>query len=222
MSRTNRAMLVLEYLVVASPPPNHAELMRALGIPRSTLSDLLAELCALGYVEERDRRYLPGSRLLSFAQRANAVAGPRRGVRPTLERLAELTNETAVYVIRVGEQVIALEQVESPAEIRYVAVVGRPFPVHTSVAGLVCLAFSDERDDRAPADELARIRERGYGITDTEGRTTMAAPAFDSTGELAGVVCIIGPASRLAEAEERVAPVLRRELEDLRGALAAR
>jgi DNA-binding IclR family transcriptional regulator len=70
VSKTERAFHILERLTSGKPAPTHAELMRELGVQRSTLSDSLSELRDLGYVAVRDRRYLPGARLLTFVRRA--------------------------------------------------------------------------------------------------------------------------------------------------------
>src|SRR3954465_7993323 len=104
--------------------------MRDLGAQRSTLSDSLAELRDLGYVAVRDRRYLPGARLLTFVRRAALHGDLAGGVRPSLEALAAATGETAVWVMEDGGQidspgaVVSIDQVESPQAIRYVADIG--------------------------------------------------------------------------------------------------
>ncbi|MDX6505792.1 MAG: IclR family transcriptional regulator, acetate operon repressor, partial [Gaiellaceae bacterium] len=204
-------------------PPTHAELMRALEIPRSTLSDLLSELRDLGYVQIVDKRYLPGPRLLSFVYRATHQPTLRAGIRPTLEALAAATQETASYVIEIGGdarepgQVVAVEQAESPQPIRFVAHLGQPFPITQTAAGRVFLAFTNRTGPAVLNGELERIRERGYALNVDESRATaVAAPVFDRQGSLVGAVSISGPSDRLREPEERVWPLLRDALQELR------
>jgi DNA-binding IclR family transcriptional regulator len=234
VSKTERAFLILERLTSGRPAPTHAELMRELGVQRSTMSDSLAELRDLGYVTVRDRRYLPGARLLTFVRRAGLHGDLAAGVRPTLAAIAEATGETACWVIEDGGDadipgtVVTIDQVESAQAIRYVGDTGTPYPMHTTAAGHAFLAFTgrsahalDEGDgfDRDALDrELARVRERGFAIkVDASRQTAIAAPVHDQHGALMGVISVVGPTDRLADAETRVWPLIAAEIARLSG-----
>lgn len=207
--------------------------MRELGVQRSTLSDSLADLRDLGYVASRDRRYLPGARLLTFVRRAALHGDLAAGVRPTLEWLANETGETAVYVIEDGGgetpgKVVAVDQVESAQPIRFVADIGVPFPVHTTAAGQAFLAFTHRSAHAIPAAEargldadaidaeLPRVRERGYAILrDAARATSLAAPVLDARAMLIGMISVVGPTDRLHDAEAEVWPSLKQATEEL-------
>jgi DNA-binding IclR family transcriptional regulator len=235
VSKTERAFLILERLTSGRPAPTHADLMRELGVQRSTLSDSLAELRDLGYVAVRDRRYLPGARLLTFVRRAGLHGDLSAGVRPSLEALAAATRETAVWVMEDGGNgetpgvVVSIDQVESVQTIRYVADVGVPYPMHSTAAGHAFLAFTQRSahslaegngfDPDALDRELAHVRERGFALkVDTERSTAIAAPVLDVHGALMGVISIVGPTDRLGDAEARVWPLLSEEIGRLSGA----
>lgn len=235
MSKIDRAFRILERLTAGQPPPTHAELMRELGVQRSTLSDALAELRDLGYVAMRDRRYLPGARLATFVRRAAAHSDLSAGIRPSLEALARATGETAVYVMEDGGHggtpgvVVSIDQVESAHSIRYVADIGVPFTMHGTAAGQAFLAFThrsahalDEGDAFDPDEldrELARVRDRGFALkVDTERSTALAAPVRDVHGSVMGVISIVGPTDRLGDVETRVWPLLAEEIGRLSGA----
>ena len=229
VSKTERAFLILERLTSGRPAPTHAELMRELGVQRSTLSDSLAELRDLGYVAIRDRRYLPGARLLTFVRRASAHGDLSAGIRPSLEALANATGETAVWVMEDGGHaetpgvVVSVDQVESAHPIRYVADIGVPFTMHGTAAGHAFLAFTErsahslsEGNGFDPDEldrELARARERGFALkVDAARSTAIAAPVRDVHGALMGVISIVGPTDRLGDAETRVWPLLAEEI----------
>jgi DNA-binding IclR family transcriptional regulator len=229
VSKTERAFLILERLASGRQPPTHAELMRELGVQRSTLSDSLAELRDLGYIAVRERRYLPGARLLTFVRRAGLHGDLTAGVRPSLEALAAATGETAVWVTEDGGDgrtpgvVVSMEQVESAHPIRYVADIGVPFTMHGTAAGHAFLAFTARsasslaEGDRFDPDELDRelaaTRERGFALkVDTSRSTALAAPVRDVHGSLMGVISIVGPTDRLGDAESRVWPLLNEEI----------
>ena len=160
ITRTERALLLLEHVAAGGPPQTHGELMRELSVPRSTLSDLLAELRDLGYLRVIDRRYAPGPRLIGLVHRGLAHGGTiLSAVMPVLERVARATGETSVYVVQAGDAVVALAQAPSANEIRYVATLWEPFGLETTAPGMVFRAFAPS----APPD-LAAVRERGYAV----------------------------------------------------------
>src|ERR1700679_910823 len=59
LRNVERALALVEKILL-EPPATQAELMRNLQIPRSTISDLLAELRSTGYVNVLDNRHVPG------------------------------------------------------------------------------------------------------------------------------------------------------------------
>lgn len=236
LSKTERTFQILERLVSGDAPPTHGELMRELGVQRSTLSDALGELRDLGYVTVRERAYLPGPRLLTFVRAAAASAQLGAGVRRTLERLAAQTGETAVYVMANNDRngaemtVIATDQVESDQDVRYVATIGKPYPATSTAAGHVFLAFKQTEGRRGDGarpvagygDELAaaleRVRDRGYAIYAAQSRpsTGIAAPVRAVNGDVIGVIDVVGPSARLSDAAV-IWPILRHAAAELSG-----
>jgi DNA-binding IclR family transcriptional regulator len=234
VSKTERAFLILERLTSGKPAPTHAELMRELDVQRSTLSDSLTELRDLGYVIVRDRRYLPGARLLTFVRRASLHDDLAAAIRPSLVSLRDATDETAVWVMEDGGRgdtsgvVVSVDQVESEHPIRYVADIGMPYTMHGTAAGHAFLAFTgrsarvvpeaDGFDPVALDHELERVRGRGFALRVERGSATaIAAPVHDKNGTLMGVISIIGPTDRLGDVESRVWPLLQAEIGRLSG-----
>lgn len=187
--------------------------MRALGISRSTLSDLLAALRGLGYLQDHDRRWAPGPRLVTLVHRGMAQqTALLSGIHPVLERLAGASGETAAYVIRVGETTIAVDQAPSPNPIRFVATIGEPFPIEVTTPGIVFRAFDP---DEPP--ELEHVRRRGYAVQDRgPGRSAgIAAPVRSPAGLVIGTIGVVGPPERLRDAETRIWPLLRSAVAEL-------
>jgi DNA-binding IclR family transcriptional regulator len=222
MSAATRALAVLEHLAGSSQPVANQELAQALGIPRSTLSDLMAELRSLGYAQLVGGRYVSGPALLSLGYRATQRLGTLGGIAPTLERLAATTGETALYAVEVGGeangegQVLIVDQVVSPNPIRYVAPLGEPRPLEQTAAGRTLLAFSGRGVDGELAAELERVRAQGYAVNAaSSGATSIAAPVFDRTDTLVGAISVSGPSDRMGDAATRIWPVLRDAVESL-------
>src|SRR5262245_36618945 len=102
MSAAGRALRVLEYLAAATQPVSNQELGAALGIPRSTLSDLLAELRALGYVSQVAGGHVPGTALTLLGYRTTRRLGTPGAIQRSLAQLAQETGETAIYSVEIG------------------------------------------------------------------------------------------------------------------------
>jgi DNA-binding IclR family transcriptional regulator len=236
MSSATRALRVFEYLLTGEAP-SQAELARALGVPTSTLSDLLVELRQLGYVHLVGQRYRPGPALVQLNYRGVQQLNVLINLRPTLQRLAHETGESAIYCIEVGGasdgfgEILLVDQVESEQAIRYVAPLGIPVPFGATAAGRVLLAYSSrdvgaftpqQLDALEAADagelsaELAEVRRLGYAVMARSDYHvfSVVAPVFGAHGEIAGAISISGPAFRMSEPDKQVAPILRRCLRD--------
>jgi DNA-binding IclR family transcriptional regulator len=218
MSAATRALCVLEYLAGASDPVSPRDLAAALDIPRSTLSDLMAELRSLGYVEQVGGRYAPGVALALLGHRLSYRPGSSESLRAALERLVELTGETAIYSVGIGRQsdgprrVLIIDQVASRDPIRYVAPSAPLRLMSETASGRVLLAFSERREeeDEALARELEQARRDGYYVNEAaSGATSIAAPVFDVAGQVSGALAVTGPSFRMADAATRIWPTLR-------------
>jgi DNA-binding IclR family transcriptional regulator len=196
MSKTERALLVLERVTSGLPQPTHADLV-------------------LRLVELQGRQYFPGLRLVRLANQASR-AGLGDSVRASLERLSETTGETAVWVVDriASEEVVAVAQVQSAQSIRFVADIGVPWPARTTAAGHAFLAFSQRAAPDGMEDRLAEVRRAGYAVISGEaGGTAIAAPVIDArTGFALGAFSVVGPSDRLTDPARQVWPALEKEI----------
>lgn len=215
-----RALALLEFILGADTPPTTRELGQHFGIPPSSLAALLSALRGEGYLVSTGGSITPGPRLMALGQlacRHEIVVD----IRTALRLLVDRTGETAFYSVEVpgpaGElgSVLPVEQIESPDEIRYVGILGRPRPLLQSMAGRVILAFSareadlrallSRQDGPGHADrvlsELNEIRRTGLARyttrpSDRIGTTTVAAPVLQN-GRTIGALSIAGPSARI-------------------------
>jgi DNA-binding IclR family transcriptional regulator len=240
VSSAQRGLAVLEHLVDGGPAPTHGALARATGLPKSTLTNVLAELTELGYVTPAGRSYAAGGRLLALGyritQRLGVPVQAPSAVHGVLEQLVRDTGETAIYAVEVGATptqagaVLALDHVESPHPMRYVPGIGDLQPIGITAAGYVLLAFTGRDasvipaasprslDDAASIDaELERTRNRGYALNDRalDGVTSIAAPWIDASGRLLGAISIVGPTPRLSATQTSIARAVKVALDGL-------
>ena len=208
------------------------ELARRTGLHPSSVSRLLATLVDAGLAEHvvETGRYRLGLRLVELGNAVLARLDLREVARPHLRALVEETGETATLSAPGDPDAITVDFVQSASSVQSVARLGRPSVAHATATGKVALAFGDvalppgrlraftERTivDRGElAREIERVRKQGWAQAAGEREddlNAVAAPVRGSRGELAAVIGIQGPGSRLdAEALARaVEPLLAR------------
>ena len=155
----------------------------------------------------------------AFLRRTNTL----ERARPLMQRLVDLTGETANLGIRQDGKVLFLSQVETHQSIRAFFPPGTLSPLHASGIGKALLsAIEDDAIRRLVREaglegftpktltgtdrlleDIARIRERGYSVDDEERTTGMrcvAAPIRNAAGDAVAGLSVSGPVSRISDA----------------------
>lgn len=134
---------------------------------------------------------------------------------PVLRKLRTDTGETTTLSVLVGRERIYLDQYESPQEVKTVVEIGPQFALHSGASSRAILAFLGESFELEAADQLALIiptleidqfrlwladvRRNGYAVSLNErniGAASVAAPIFDSAGNVLGSISSSGPIER--------------------------
>ncbi|MFT3816750.1 MAG: IclR family transcriptional regulator [Rubrivivax sp.] len=220
------------------------ELARATTLSKATAHRLLGGLKALGLVEYDAvrRRFHPGLRLYRMGLAAAAHFDIVDMARPSLERLAEETEDTVYLSLRVGDRAMCLARREGSFPIRTLTLnVGDYRPLGLGAGSLALLAFApdDEVDgivqrNRAALQHnpnfdalnlkhmVAEARGRGYAINDGLMLPEMAAigvPVRDLSGRAVASLSVATIRSRM-QGERRIS-IAQRLLDEAR-ALEAR
>lgn len=148
----DRAFDLLELLADRGGEAGLTELATASGLPLPTIHRLVRTLVARGYVrQEASRRYALGPRLIRLGDSAGRVLGS--WARPYLNRLVDLTGETANLALREGDEAAYVAQVPSRHSMRMFTEVGRRVHLHGTGVGKAILA-------QLPAAEVEGVLER--------------------------------------------------------------
>ena len=172
-----RALLIMEELAHHSTGVSLPELVRRLGLPRSSVHCHLLTLERLGYLhrDEQNGRYMFGLKFFSLAnQQVPAAAqhparlgnhaieglGLRRLGGPHLFALMRKTGMTVHMGVLDRHEAVLIEAIDSPGSCRIGTWVGRRMPVHCTAIGkaLVC-SWSDEQIEQLIARGLTRYNE---------------------------------------------------------------
>lgn len=233
MKSAARTVALLELLAARGEQPSRLdELAEDLGVPRSSMYQLLQTLVDCGWVRTDATGSLYGIGIRALLTGTSYLDGDRRirTVRPYLDEASDALGET-IHLARLdGPDVVYLATRESHEYLRTISRVGRRVPAHAGALGKALLAERAE-DELAVPDgplpaltenthtdraallaDLAQVRERGYSIDREETVTGIAgfgfalrydAPATDA------ISCSV-PVARLTRAHEaRIVSVMR-------------
>jgi DNA-binding IclR family transcriptional regulator len=177
---------------------------------------VLARLDELGLVErDGGGSYRLGLRLFRLGAAVARRLDVRTAARPFLEELHRATEETVYLCVRRGDQALCVDRLDGLWVQSLLLRLGEALPLHVGAASRVLLAHLpaqeraayldrarlDPSTPRAPAtraeleDDLERIRERGYAVSDEEvrlGIASVGAPIRDHTASVCASLSVGG------------------------------
>lgn len=214
-----RALSILEAFQEEEETLSLDALARKTGLYKSTILRLAGSLQRFGYLtRENDGLFHLGPSLwrLGSLYRRSFFLGEY--IRPQLRRLLDITQETACYYVRDGNERICLYRLNSPQPIRHHLDEGTRLSLDRGAGGKVLLAFAGE-----PGEAFERIRTQGYHVSLGERDPDIAAaavPVFDRTGRLRGALSVSALITRFGEAAQtRAIAALRESAETLRATI---
>ena len=206
-----------------------SELADRTGLPKPTAHRLLMQLVSWGGLERNGSAYRLGMNLFVLGQRVPRQRELREAALPYLEDLYEATHENVHLSVFDGTQTLFLEKVSGRKSMPIGSRVGGRMPAYCTAMGKVFLAFGPPEYLRAVLSaglvrhtprtivlpgllrqDLARTRDRGFGINREEaevGVAAVAAPVFDHVSRVIAAISITGYAHRLDL--ERLSPAVR-------------
>lgn len=238
----------LLFLFVDSSTLGVREIAERLHVPVSTSYRFVRTFRQKGLLEQDPvtRKYQLGLRLLALEAPILRHLDVRRVGLPHMEALAQHCHETVQLTLRRGFQGVCIEVVESPEPLRVAPARGQSLPLHSGALAKAILAFLPKAElDRYLAsgplrrftpdtltdpahlsEDLARIRKRGYAVSRQEvyvGAAGVAAPVFDSTGQVIASLGVSGPLHRLTAAKiAAIVPEVLRHAEKMSAELGRR
>ncbi|MFL6142946.1 MAG: IclR family transcriptional regulator [Labedaea sp.] len=214
-----RALDILE-LFLETPDASAPEITERLGLPRTTVHELVTTLAARSYlmpVPGAPTRYRLGLRLFllgsSFAERLDLTGEAQVMARET----AAACDETVHVALLEGTEVVYIAKVDSTHPVRMVSAVGRRLPAHCTGVGKMLLSGLSQEvlDTRYPRHQelpamtprsitsprklrahLVEVRAAGVAFDDCESNDAVhcvAAPVYESSGAMVAGMSISVP-----------------------------
>jgi DNA-binding IclR family transcriptional regulator len=203
------ALDVLEALSEIDDDVRISQLSEKLAMNKTSVFRLLATFENRGYVEreERSGKYRLGLSAYEISQKFLSRMGLLRNARPVVERLARGCNEAVYIAVRRRQEALFLDMVDTTQKVKIVPLVGNSYPLETTAAGQILLAFQNLPDNpeadtgQAAFSQVGMVRNRGFAMDSGalgEGIASVAAPLLGGGGRLQGALCIVGPEFRLS------------------------
>ncbi|GAA4537311.1 IclR family transcriptional regulator [Amycolatopsis samaneae] len=221
MNSVLTALRVFE-AVAAAQPAGLSELARRLEVPKSTVQRCLKTLAEAGWVRPAPGdggRWVITGKAFSIGSAVSSGPRLREIALPILSRLQAETRETIHLTVPDGGEMVLIERLDSPHQLRAFLQLGTRLPLHAASNGKAYLASLDDEavesfldselrqvsghtvtDPGALRREVEEIRRRGYAVTNEELHEGIAAVAVairTAGGETCGCFSVSGPTTRL-------------------------
>jgi DNA-binding IclR family transcriptional regulator len=242
-----RAFDILELMAERNEPLSVAEIVAALGIPKSTAYELVKALAESGYVERMGREggLFLGRKLFELGQQYRGRIDLLEEGSRAVEALRDATGETVQFSVLERQMMLVLMKEEGNQPLRIVSRVGSRIPVNWSAAGRLLVSDLDDAALRAlleatvcqsPAGraitdvealirQIRKFRRQGFAIEINEANEhagCVAAPVIDSSGRCVAAISIVAPEQRLGKAErEKLIAAVRNQAAQLSRRLGA-
>lgn len=216
-----RVCLVLDCFSKEQPRLQVGEIRDLTGLPTTTVSRIVRNLVSQRLLERDDNHYRLGLRVLVWSAPARSASDLMVAAGPVIEHIRDLTGETTGIYVRQGAVRVAVAMAMSERSIVFNGYVGQVMPMHAGAAGKTFMAFDSEALAAALAAGLPRytdatttdaadlrralevVRRDGWSYTSEErepGLSSIAAPVFDSAGDITATIAVGGPTFRLTAA----------------------
>lgn len=226
-----KGLQLMEALSQREGPRGISELAHQLSLTKSNVHRLLQTLSRCGYVtqEASTERYLLSAKLWQISRRTKPFEALRRLARPILRHIVEQTNESVIFAIVEQDDLIVVDQVETPNPVRVVFFsIGQSFPIDRVIMmgkgltalQLIALAALPEAEARGVLRKLQEQLKKGKSFIDVQlsyvstarkdgfavnrgkwvtGATAVAVPVFGVARNLIGMLSCFGPVDRFTE-----------------------
>ena len=218
---------ILSHLATQRGPVPASSIAAALGLPRSSVYQLLAVLIDRGFVVHlpEERRYGLGVSAFELSSGFSRQEPLSHLGRPLIAALVDRLGESGHLAVLHGRDVLYLVEERAPRRPSLVTDVGVRLPSHLTASGRALLAALPPAQLRAlypnaaafstrvgsgptSSTELRRILDRvrtdGYAVEDgeiTEGMASVAVAVYDHAGWPAAGIAVTFPAENIPEPE---------------------
>lgn len=219
LQSVQNGMRILQLFTQEKPVWGVTEISKALQIHKSSVSRLISDLAAEGFLQKEQNKYCLGYSLLYLSGVVTTHLEIQREAKEPLKELVEHLGETAHIAVLEGTGITYVTKIECKNPVELLSSIGWKNPVSCTSSGKVLLAYQREEviqqvmDSGLPKEgpnsvvrpevlrkQLKEITKRGYSVCIDElheDAVSIAAPIRDYTGEVVAAVSIVGTTERV-------------------------
>ncbi len=219
LQSVQKGLRILQLFTSESPVWGLTEIANKLQLNKSTVSRLVTDLVAEGFLQKERKKYSLGFSLLSMSGVITSHLEIHRESKDILKKLVDDLGETAHIAVLEGKEITYVHKIECRNPVRLLSSIGKKNPVSCTSAGKVLLAFKSNdmidslieaglprmgpnsvTDSDQLKDQLIQIKEQGYSICINEMHenvVSIAASVRDYTGDVVAAVSIVGTGERI-------------------------
>ncbi|MEW9670936.1 IclR family transcriptional regulator [Ammoniphilus sp. 3BR4] len=212
-SSLENALNVLDLFTIDDPEFKIYEIAESLGVANSTAHRLVTTLMSEGFIS-KDRQtnsYRLGASILALGHAIQSRIKLLDKANPILQKLVEVSQETAHIGILIQQDVVYLSKIECSHPVRLLSYIGKRNPAECTSSGQVLLAYQP-RDFLEPILQkvwnpssfllrLEEIKKQGFSVSVEElheGVVSISAPIKNHLGKVIACVTVAGPKQRLS------------------------
>lgn len=207
-----RALAILEHFSYEDHSLTLSQISQAVGLPTTTTLRLLQTMGKGDFIARDSSTgfYSLGWKIAKLGNIAFANLDICAAGYPYLEQLRATYNESfGLYIMRGAER-ICVARIDSTRSLRHCVTIGSVRPLDCGASGHVLMAYSDndcvqkllKHSKFCTPEMLSKVRAQGYSASYGEfadSVTSIAAPVFSCTGEIAAALFVTGPSARINE-----------------------
>lgn len=199
VAAVERALRVLDVFRKGRSSLSLAEIVSATGLLKTTVFRLLLTLENTGYlVRLPDGRFQLGAVFMQFGAAYREAFRLQDHILPVMQRLAEITGESASFYVREGEQRLCLLRVDSKQPVRDVVPPGTILPIDDTAASQILREYRDVKNPSAFIEkDCCELIKATVGKGTTPQVASVSAPVFGVDG-LLGALSLSGPRERFS------------------------
>lgn len=204
------ATQIINFLSISEHEMGISEISHGTGINKNMVFRILNTLENAGWVYCKEQKYSLTLMLFGLASKPISRLSLNTTATPVLYDLLNKTGESTYLGILNSDKVLYLQHLDGVKNVRVAGRVGGEYDLYCSAPGKVLLAYADKNfieeytsrqftkntkntitEKSVLLIELENIRKNGYATDNEEfgnGITCVAAPIFDFTGKVIGVI----------------------------------
>jgi len=213
---------IFQLLTSTRKPMSTSEIAKTLDLPRTSVFRVLRTLEEEGMVHTIGKNYVMGHRLINLGLQVISQIPERQICVPILQKLTKKTQESSHFAILSGANSLLIEVCDSSLASKVASRPGTLADMHCSSSGKCMLAYAvpiardnlldritftqrtknTHKNKESLLPELEIIRKQGYAVDEieyNEGVRCIGAPAFNTAGQVIGVIGITASSTRFTK-----------------------